>query len=132
MTMNNRLLRTTLAVTSALTASVVIGGTIVFIGSLAYRWVADTSSPAFAMACLVGGTLIVSGLVVAVGQLCLRQAVHLFPPHPSKTPEQMVVGELIKTLDANPTKLVAIALGVGFALGLSPRLRRMVYRLFIE
>jgi len=129
---NNRLLRTTLAVTSALTASVVIGGTIVFIGSLAYRWVADMSSPALAMACLVGGSLIISGLAVAIGQLFLRQAVHLFPAHPLKTPEQMVVGELIKTLDANPTRFVAVALGVGFALGLSPRLRRMVYRSFIE
>jgi hypothetical protein len=130
--MNARLVRTSLAIASVLIASIVVGGMLVFMGGLLYRWLADAASPGLAAACLVGGSLVIGALIVVLGQVALRQATqwsHSRPPH---TPEQMIVGELMKVVDTNPNKLVLASLGVGFALGLSPRLRRTVYRALVE
>jgi hypothetical protein len=130
--MNARLARTTLAVASVLVASIVVGGTIVFLGGLAYRWIADAGSPTLAVTCLVAGSLIVSALIVFLGQFALREAFQWSQSRSAQTPEHMIVGELMRALDANPTKLVMASLGVGLALGLSPRLRRMVYRSLVD
>jgi len=129
--MNARLARTTLAIASVVIASIVIGGTIVLVGDLAYRWLAAAASPGVALICLVSGSLGVSGVIFFLGQYALRQAIRRPHTDASLAPEQMIVGELIKAANANPGKLVIASLGVGFALGLSPRLRRVVYRTII-
>ena len=129
--MNARLARTTIAIVSVLTASIVIGGMVVFVGGLAYRWLADAASPALALTCLISGSVIVGALILFLGQLALRQALQWSGGSQPRTPEQMIVGELLKVVDGNPTKLVLASLGVGFAFGLSPRLRRVVYRTFV-
>jgi uncharacterized membrane protein len=126
--MNARLARTAFAIASVLVASIVVGGMIVFVGALAYRWISDAGFPALAVTCLVAGSLIVGALIALLGQLALREAFQRSQTRSTQTPEHMIVGELMKAVDANPTKLVMASLGVGLALGLSPRLRRMVYR----
>jgi hypothetical protein len=122
--------RAGVAAASTLVASIVIGGMIVFAGSLGYPALADATSPGLAVSVLVAGAAGVGGLIVLAGQLILRRTKpegragsrsHI-------TPELLIMNELTKAISGSPTKLVATSLAIGFVLGLSPRLRRIVYK----
>jgi hypothetical protein len=132
--MNSRLLRAGIAIASILVASIVVGGTLVFLGLLLYRALADAGSPGLAVACLVVGACLVGAVILLVGHLTLQRALQLSRPLGASTgsPEQMIASELARLIDGQPTKLVLVSLGVGFVLGLSPRMRRAVYRSFVD
>jgi len=131
--MDTRLLRVALAVLSILIASIVVGGMLVFLGMLLYRTLAEAGSPGLAVACLVVGSCLVGALVVILGHWSFQRALELprASDMPAGTPEQMIAVELARLIGSSPTKLVVASLGVGFALGLSPRLRRAIYRSFM-
>lgn len=132
--MNTRMIRASLAITSVLIASILIGGTMVFAGGLLYRWLADLTSPGVALGCLVTTALLLGGVVVLLGQLAFQHAVlpASFKRESSRSPDQLIATELVRFADGSPLKLLAASLGVGFALGLSPRLRRAVYQALTE
>ncbi len=128
--MNPRLLRVGIALASLLIASIVIGGMMVFLGMLLYRTLAEAGAPGLAVTCVVVGACLVGALVVIIGYWSLQRALQ-WPRAtdiPAGTPEQMIVAELGHLIGGNPTKIVFASLGIGFVLGLSPRLRRAVYR----
>lgn len=132
--MNTRMIRASLAISSVLIASILIGSTMIFAGGLFYRWLVDVASPAVALGCLIIAALLAGAAVVMLGQLALQRAV--FPARlnggASRSPDQMIATELVRLADGSPVKLLAASLGVGFALGLSPRLRRAVYQALAE
>lgn len=132
--MNQRLVRATLAVSSVLIASIVIGGIMVFVGGLLYRWLAETASPLVALSVLMASALLLGALVVLLGQVALQRA--MAPSRDEtkecRTAEEVIVGELVRLANGNPTKLLLASLGVGFALGVSPRLRRAVYETLVD
>lgn len=127
--MNQRLVRATLAISSVLIASIVVGGIMVFAGGLLYRWLAEAASPLIALSVLIASALLLGALVVLLGQVALQRA--MAPSREeikeSRTAEEVIAGELVRLANGSPTKLLLASLGVGFALGLSPRLRRAVY-----
>jgi hypothetical protein len=49
----------------------------------------------------------------------------------SSSPEHMIASELVRLTDGQPTKLAVASFGIGIALGLSPRLRRVLFRSFV-
>jgi hypothetical protein len=131
--MNARMLRIGAAIAAVLVASIVIGGTLVFVGVAIYRALADAGSPGLAATCLIVGALLVGTVLLLVGHITLRQAFQ-WPRSanmPDGGPEQMLARELARLLEGQPTKLVFASLGVGFVLGLSPRMRRAVFRTFV-
>lgn len=132
--MNLRLVSASVAVLSILVASIIVGGMAVVVGGLLYRWLAEIAPPAFALVCLIAGALLLAALVVLLGQLVLQHAVWPAEKRPagSQTPDQMIAAELVRLANGNPTKLIAAALGVGFAFGFSPRLRETVYRTLVD
>jgi hypothetical protein len=132
--MNTRLLRVTLAASSVLIASIVVGRTMVFVCILFYNFLTQVVPLAVALPCLIAGALILGSLVVLLGQVALSPVVSPSPQYSAspRAPDQIIAGELGRLLHGGPTKLIATSLGVGVALGLSPRLRRRVYRALIE
>lgn len=125
---NPRLIRTTFAVVSILIASIVVGGMIVFLGALFYRWLADSGSPTLAVLFLAIGSLIVGALIALAGLMALRQALQWPKSDRGRTPQQTLAELLLGVAEADPSKLVLASLGLGFALGVSRRLRRIIYR----
>lgn len=132
--MNGRFVRATLAIVSILTASIVLGGTMVFTGGILYRWLMDAMPSGLALTVLGVAALAVVTLVIWLGQIAMRDAFRraTVSERTGQDPDQLIIMEALKVLNANPGKLVLASLGVGFALGLSPRLRRTVYRSFVD
>jgi len=128
--MSTRLIRAGLAMSSVLTASIIIGGMSVFVGGVLYRWLAEIAPPAVALACVIAGAVLLAALVLLLGHFVVRRA---FGPSAAKltnadSPDRLIAAGVLRLAEGSPVQLVAMALGVGFALGLSPRLRRVVYR----
>jgi hypothetical protein len=131
--MNVRLLRGTIAIASVLVASIAIGGMAVFVGGLLYGALVEAGFPNLAIVCLIIGSLLFGGCAILVGQIALQRAM-LWPPATKSAgaPEDFIATELASLVEGHPIKLVAASLGLGFVLGLSPRLRRAVYRSLVE
>jgi len=128
--MNTRLVGAMLAVSSVLIAGVVTGSIIVVVGGLLYRWLAVVASPGIALSCVIFGALLLSALVVLLGHAILKRAFRL-PSEDAvmgRSPAQILATELIPLVVGTPARLIAVSLGVGFALGFSPRLRRALFR----
>ncbi|MGE4063235.1 MAG: hypothetical protein AB7E79_07680 [Rhodospirillaceae bacterium] len=132
--MNSRLVRVALAVSSILIASIVVGGMMVLVGDLLYLWLSEIASPAIALCVLIASALTLSVLFILLGQMALQRAIvpSLKASAAARSPDQLIAGELVRLANGNPTKLLFASLGVGFALGLSPRLRRVVYQTLVD
>lgn len=128
--MNSRLPRLALAVCSVLVASIVVGAAIVFAGTIFHRWLTETTSPTLALSIVLVGALMLGGLVLWLGQIAFRRVLRpsskVVPP--IQPGDQVLVGELVRLAGGSPVKIIATSLGLGFVLGVSPRLRRAVYR----
>jgi hypothetical protein len=132
--MNARFSRIGTAIASILIASIVAGGTILFLGALMYRSLVDSGSPRLALTFLVISACGVGALAVFIGQSALRRALQWRQPESRSAdiPTQVIAGELARLINNQPVTLVFASLGVGFILGLSPRIRRTVYRSLID
>ena len=132
--MNQRLIRGALAIMSIMVASIVVGGMFVFVGGLSYEWLTTEASPGIALGVIIVSSAIVSAIIVALAHAALRSSLRL-PSDVSagiENPGQFLSCELLKLAQNSPTKLILAALGVGFVLGSSPRLRRSIYRTLVD
>jgi hypothetical protein len=120
--MNARILCAAIAVAAIFVASIVIGGTLVFVSVLLYRSLVQAGSPGLAVAALIVESCLIGGLLLLIAHLTVQRAFRWRgTAGMSSSPEHMIASELVRLTDGQPTKLAAASFGIGIALGLSPR-----------
>lgn len=129
--MNQRFFRVTIAIISILVAGILVSGAFLFAGSYLHQWLIGITSPGVAFTLVLVVALIAGAACLFGGQAIFRSTFQPANTTPRNV-DELLVGELLKVVDGNSTKLVMAALGVGFAMGLSPRLRRSIYRMVVD
>jgi hypothetical protein len=94
-----------------------------------YFFAAGVLGPLLGALVTAGGALVLAGLILAFGSMC-RMRHHRPHPRRNAMPQASELGAKAgEMLKDNAPKAAAAAFAAGLALGVSPRLRRSLFRL---